>query len=152
MVSNLRLIERPTRICRGLKVHGNGPGLRTGQPYKVILPRRFVRGGLAAPRNTYNPSPVDEAYLLKVMHSDTSQLLKGMTCRHSDALPWLRLCIAIALTGALYAPVMAVMASEWAEFPSLSHGFAIPAIAAYLLWQRRARIASVQRTPSRTPP
>jgi exosortase len=29
------------------------------------------------------------------------------------------------------------MAVEWSEFPSLSHGFAVPLISAYLLWSRR---------------
>jgi exosortase len=42
------------------------------------------------------------------------------------------------------------MASEWAEFPSLSHGFAIPIIAGYLLWQRRQLIAAEQWAPSVT--
>ena len=66
----------------------------------------------------------------------------------SEALTSTRLFIGVAATGALYAPVVARMASEWAEFPSLSHGFAIPVIAAYLLWRRRALVASLPRTPS----
>jgi exosortase len=64
------------------------------------------------------------------------------------ASSWISLCAALVVTGALYAPVMASMAGEWAEFPSLSHGFAIPVIAGYLLWQRRKPIASEQRAPS----
>lgn len=47
---------------------------------------------------------------------------------------------AVAILGA-YAPVVAGMAGEWAEFPNLSHGFAIPLIAAYLIWTRRDRLA-----------
>jgi len=58
------------------------------------------------------------------------------------------LCVALAATLALYAPVIANMAGEWAEFSNLSHGFAIPMIAGYLLWQRRKPIASEQRAPS----
>lgn len=57
------------------------------------------------------------------------------------ALPWL------AAVG-LYWPILVGMAAEWAEFPSLSHGFAIPAIAAYLIWSRRDRIAAVPVQPS----
>jgi exosortase len=33
------------------------------------------------------------------------------------------------------------MAREWGEFPSLSHGFAVPVISAYLLWRRRQLLA-----------
>ena len=40
----------------------------------------------------------------------------------------------------LYAPLLGPMVSEWIEFPNLSHGFAIPFIAAYLLWARRDRL------------
>jgi exosortase len=41
----------------------------------------------------------------------------------------------------LYAPLVAGMAAEWSEFPSLSHGFAVPVISAYLLWRRRHFLA-----------
>jgi exosortase len=35
------------------------------------------------------------------------------------------------------------MADEWARFPNLSHGFAIPLIAAYLVWARLDTLARV---------
>jgi len=35
------------------------------------------------------------------------------------------------------------MAAEWSEFPSLSHGFAVPVISAYLLWRRRDSLAQL---------
>lgn len=41
---------------------------------------------------------------------------------------------------ALYAPLVPGLVSEWSEFPSLSHGFAIPFIAGYLIWARRDEI------------
>jgi exosortase len=56
-------------------------------------------------------------------------------------LPWLALGFATAAALALYAPVIAGMASDWIEFPSLSHGFAVPLISAYLLWNRRHLLA-----------
>jgi exosortase len=45
-------------------------------------------------------------------------------------------------TLALYAPVLAGMAAEWARFPSQSHGFAVPVISAYLIWMRRGAATS----------
>jgi len=57
------------------------------------------------------------------------------------SLPWLALGVAVAGALALYVPVIAGMAADWIEFPSLSHGFAVPLISAYLLWNRRKLLA-----------
>ena len=54
---------------------------------------------------------------------------------------WIALGVAVLAVLGLYAPVVAGMAAEWSEFPSLSHGFAIPFISAYLLWSRRHLLA-----------
>jgi exosortase len=58
------------------------------------------------------------------------------------ATRWLPLGIALAAALVVYAPAIAAMAAEWMEFPSLSHGFAIPLLSAYLLWRRRELIAA----------
>ncbi len=52
------------------------------------------------------------------------------------------LVVAGAATLLLYAPVLAGLAADWARFPSQSHGFAVPVIAAYLIWRRRDGLAS----------
>ena len=65
------------------------------------------------------------------------------TFRLAGGSPWLSPAIAVAAVAALYAPVIARMADEWARFPNLSHGFAIPLIAAYLVWARRDRLAPI---------
>jgi exosortase len=49
---------------------------------------------------------------------------------------------------ALYAPLVPGLVHEWSEFPSLSHGFAIPFIAAYLVWARRDEIRARTLAPS----
>jgi len=49
---------------------------------------------------------------------------------------------------ALYAPLVPGLVSEWSEFPSLSHGFAIPFIAGYLIWARRDEIRARTVAPS----
>jgi exosortase len=56
--------------------------------------------------------------------------------------------IALAAILALYAPVFPALVWEWATYPNLSHGFAIPAIAAYLIWTRRPRLARLPATPA----
>jgi exosortase len=60
----------------------------------------------------------------------------GMTSR------WLPLGIALAAALVVYAPAILGMAAEWQEFPSLSHGFAVPVLAIYLLWRQRDAIAA----------
>jgi exosortase len=60
--------------------------------------------------------------------------------RIDGALRWVPFAVALAAVLAVYAPVLADMAVEWATFPSLSHGFAVPLISAYLVWRRRELI------------
>lgn len=69
------------------------------------------------------------------------KVVDGGALRVTSPLSWLALGIAAAAALGLYAPVVAGMAAEWSEFPSLSHGFAVPLIAAYLLWRRRHLLA-----------
>jgi exosortase len=47
-----------------------------------------------------------------------------------------------------YWPVLTQMADRWANDPQLSHGWIIPLIAAYLLWDRRARLAGRPPAPA----
>ncbi len=55
---------------------------------------------------------------------------------------WLPLGVALAAALVVYAPAVVGMAAEWMEFPSLSHGFAVPLLSAYLLWRQRELIAA----------
>ena len=50
---------------------------------------------------------------------------------------WCRLGIAGLAIVVGYAPTLMSLAREWATFPTLSHGFAIPLISMYLIWRRR---------------
>jgi exosortase len=61
----------------------------------------------------------------------------GPALRVAHRLPWLALAVAVAAALGLYAPLVVGMAAEWAEFPNLSHGFAVPLISAYLVWRQR---------------
>jgi len=46
----------------------------------------------------------------------------------------------------LYLPVLADLATQWSTDPNYSHGFVVPFISAYFLWERRD---ALQRTPVR---
>ena len=62
--------------------------------------------------------------------------------------PWLWLGFPTALALVLYAPLFPPLIREWVQFPALSHGFAIPIIAAYLVWARRDRLRAAAIEPS----
>ena len=89
--------------------------------------------GVTAPDKVVNHIPGPEPVLEKV---------EVRALRHAQSrLHWIALGIAVAAVLVLYATVIAGMASDWIEFPSLSHGFAVPLISAYLLWNRRHLLA-----------
>lgn len=58
----------------------------------------------------------------------------------TDRALWIPVAVALAALLAVYAPVIAGMAAEWTTFPSLSHGFVVPLVSAYLIWRRRELI------------
>ncbi len=63
-------------------------------------------------------------------------------------IAWLRLGLAALAVVAVYGPMFPLLVAEWASFPNLSHGFAIPVIAGYLVWTRRQEIARNATAPS----
>lgn len=52
-----------------------------------------------------------------------------------------------ALLVLLYAPVLARMVYEWATLEEMGHGFLVPPVVAYMLWQRRRELASIESRP-----
>lgn len=60
----------------------------------------------------------------------------------------LRLAVGVVAIVAVYGPTFPSLVSDWATFPSLSHGFAVPLIAAWLVWARRHEIAQLAFRPA----
>jgi exosortase len=61
---------------------------------------------------------------------------------------WALIAVGILAILGVYGPLFPTLVHEWSSFPSLSHGFAVPLIAAYLLWARRADLAAAPILPS----
>jgi exosortase len=61
---------------------------------------------------------------------------------------WLWLGAPGLLALALYGPLLPSLVHEWTAFPALSHGFAIPFIAGYLVWARRERLRGMAIEPT----
>jgi exosortase len=54
----------------------------------------------------------------------------------------------VAVTAGLYAPVLWRLVHQWYDDPDYSHGFLVPLLSAFLIWQRRDKLAEVIRKPS----
>ena len=54
----------------------------------------------------------------------------------------------IAVFIGLYAPVLVRLVRQWNTDADYSHGFLVPFLSAYLIWQRREKLAQVVRCPS----
>ena len=61
---------------------------------------------------------------------------------------WLWVGVPMICALILYGRLFPSLVFEWYEFPNLSHGFAIPFIAAYLVWAHRGALKQAVVTPS----
>ncbi len=54
----------------------------------------------------------------------------------------------VAVLGVLYASVLKLLVYQWYSDADYSHGFLVPLLSAYLIWQRRDKLRQVPRHPS----
>ena len=54
----------------------------------------------------------------------------------------------LGLVGLLYTPILVRLVRQWGTDPNFSHGFFVPAFAAFVVWQERARLAAIRPAPS----
>lgn len=53
-----------------------------------------------------------------------------------------------AAFGYLYTPTLTVLVADWAKYPEYSHGFLVPVMSGYCLWERRHSITQLPVQPS----
>jgi len=90
--------------------------------------------GVIAPDKAAPEIAVEAA--AKPEHLETAAVV-----RPGSRFDWLALGLSVAAMVGLYVPILIGLVGDWTEYPSLSHGFAIPLISAYLLWNRRHLLA-----------
>jgi exosortase len=65
-------------------------------------------------------------------------------------LPLWQVFVLAALLIWIYLPVLARLAQVWWTNPNFSHGLFVPVFSAYVMWEKRARLAAILRRPSWT--
>ncbi len=62
-------------------------------------------------------------------------------------IPWPRIAWFGLLVLVLFWPVIAGMVFEWNSDEDMGHGFFVPVVAAYIVWQRRSALAMLPARP-----
>src|SRR5437867_723576 len=64
-------------------------------------------------------------------------------------LPWRAIAWFAALLIMVYFPVLRRMVNQWWSDPDMGHGFFVPVLAGFIVWQRRDELMAVELRPSR---
>jgi exosortase len=75
-----------------------------------------------------------------------------MTATAEDApkmrVPWAAIAWIAVPLAICYAPVLQRLVAQWWNDPDMGHGFFVPAVAGYIVWQRRAELLAVEARPT----
>jgi len=63
-------------------------------------------------------------------------------------IPWTKVAWVIGLLVLAYLPILIGMANQWSTDDDMSHGFFVPAVAAYIAYQRREELLATEAKPS----
>jgi exosortase len=63
-------------------------------------------------------------------------------------LPWGKIAWFGLLVMACYAPVLRAMVTQWGSDSDMGHGFFVPVIAGYIVWQKRNQLVAIKPQPN----
>jgi exosortase len=63
-------------------------------------------------------------------------------------LPWAPIAWFAALGIGCYAPILYRLALQWSDDPDMGHGFFVPLVVGFIVWQRREELARVEIRPN----
>ena len=83
------------------------------------------------------------------MATSVTGMPESGTAAPADArLSWTQMLWFGALLIACYAPILHRLVINWANDEDMGHGFFVPFVAAYIIWQRREALAALKPEPS----
>ena len=62
--------------------------------------------------------------------------------------PWIKIAWFGLLMIACYAPVLRALVRQWGSDPDMGHGFFVPVIAGFIIWQRRDELLAIKPKPN----
>ena len=90
-----------------------------------------------------------------VSHPSDQEVLLGSTPSSRLSILWQTVkpfgwqgLLLVVVMIALYTPTMGTLVDQWYHDADYSHGFLVPFLSAYLIWQRRDKLRLVPRSPS----
>src|SRR5579884_4229771 len=63
-------------------------------------------------------------------------------------LPWMEVAWFGALLIICYAPILYYLGRQWSTDDDMGHGFFVPIISGFIIWQRRAHLAAIKPRPN----
>src|ERR1035438_980395 len=63
-------------------------------------------------------------------------------------IPWISLSWFGLLIAACYAPALYSLASDWVMDADMGHGFFVPVISAFIIWQKREALLAIEPQPN----
>jgi exosortase len=66
----------------------------------------------------------------------------------TSEMPWAKLAWFAALVGVCYAPILWNLFKQWSNDEDMGHGFFVPLIAGYIIWQRREELLAIKPKPN----
>ena len=65
-----------------------------------------------------------------------------------NTLPWAGIAWFGLLLIACYAPVLKALLRQWNGDPDMGHGFFVPVIAGFIIWQRQEELLAIKPKPN----
>ncbi len=62
-------------------------------------------------------------------------------------MPWAKIAWFGVLVGVCYGPIMSALIKQWGNDEDMGHGFFVPVIAGYIIWQRREELLAMTPKP-----